>query len=97
MSLRKLTCRPERSIVSVPDSWLHLSSSIQMVGKILDGEVEVSTSNYVIYLTVLERFLRVGRDMVAAQNSLRVRTDPFDVRDGLPVALYHRGLGLYRN
>src|SRR5207245_4413048 len=84
-------------MISVPNSWFHLSSSIQMVGEILDGEVKVSASNHVIYLAVLERFFGVSCDMVATQNSLRVRTDPFDVGNGPPVTLYHRSLRLYRD
>src|SRR5712664_3085241 len=68
-----------------------------MIRKILDGEVEVAASNHVVYLTVLERFFRVGCDMVTTENSLRVWTDPFDIGDAFPVTLYHRSLRLYRN
>src|SRR2546422_7782460 len=68
-----------------------------MVGKALDGEIEVSTSNHVIDFAVLERFFRVGCDMVTTQNGFRVWTDPFDIGDTLPVALYHRSFRLYRN
>src|SRR2546427_5600885 len=87
----------ERSIISVPDSWFHLSSSIQMVGKTLDREVEVSASNHVIYLAVLKRLFRVSSNMVATKGGLCIRADPFDVRNTLPVTFDHGSFSLNRD